>query len=73
MSVVLAFLRRVETPVDKGNAFDSILLELALQGNASPGALSVYVGDSATDLLALLAADVGIIIGSNGLLSDLCN
>ncbi|KAG1664830.1 hypothetical protein FOA52_007088 [Chlamydomonas sp. UWO 241] len=39
---------------------------------ASPRGLVAYVGDSTSDLLALLAADVGIVIGSNRSLRRVC-
>ena len=38
-----------------------------LQGGAQ-GGLSLFVGDSPSDLAALLAADVGIVVGGNSLL-----
>lgn len=36
------------------------------------GVMTVFVGDSVHDLLALLAADIGIIFGSNELLREIC-
>ncbi|CAA6662549.1 unnamed protein product [Spirodela intermedia] len=52
-------VRKMETPLDKIQAFKDIL-------QSSPKHLSVYIGDSVGDLLCLLEADVGIVIGSSG-------
>eukprot|EP00252_Welwitschia_mirabilis_P022001 TRINITY_DN5814_c0_g2_i4.p1 TRINITY_DN5814_c0_g2~~TRINITY_DN5814_c0_g2_i4.p1 ORF type:complete len:562 (+),score=103.55 TRINITY_DN5814_c0_g2_i4:660-2345(+) len=54
--------RHVETPVDKLKVFDNILGSLHEHGKCHT---SVYVGDSLGDLLCLLRADVGILIGSS--------
>ncbi|XP_042474269.1 bifunctional TH2 protein, mitochondrial-like isoform X2 [Zingiber officinale] len=51
----------MESPTDKVNKFRSILSKL---GNEKKQ-LSIYIGDSVGDLLCLLEADVGIVIGSN--------
>ncbi|KAG0458643.1 hypothetical protein HPP92_021771 [Vanilla planifolia] len=53
-------VRRMETPMDKVKAFKTIL-------TLSEGAkhFSVYVGDTVGDLLCLLEADVGIVVGSS--------
>ncbi|KAK1267113.1 hypothetical protein QJS04_geneDACA000103 [Acorus gramineus] len=52
----------MESPIDKATAFKEIL-------ESSSGddckKLSVYIGDSVGDLLCLLEADVGIVIGSS--------
>ncbi|KAK3263101.1 hypothetical protein CYMTET_28076 [Cymbomonas tetramitiformis] len=53
-------LLSMQTPLDKGNAFNKMLKSFP----ATKG-LRVYVGDSTTDLPALLAADVGIVIGES--------
>ncbi|KDP23738.1 hypothetical protein JCGZ_23571 [Jatropha curcas] len=54
-------IMKVETPTDKAQAFNNILM------NYSPDKknLTVYIGDSVGDLLCLLAADIGIVIGSS--------
>lgn len=57
----------VETALDKQRHFAQIL-------NKGPGAqqqvLSVYIGDSLTDLLCLLQADVGIVLGDSSTLKQ---
>ena len=63
--------RRVECGADKGGVFDTVLLDRAAE-TGTVGGLSVYVGDSASDLTALTAADVGIVIGRNALLRRIC-
>eukprot|EP00281_Chroomonas_sp_CCMP1168_P015641 CAMPEP_0206217664 /NCGR_PEP_ID=MMETSP0047_2-20121206/3393_1 /ASSEMBLY_ACC=CAM_ASM_000192 /TAXON_ID=195065 /ORGANISM="Chroomonas mesostigmatica_cf, Strain CCMP1168" /LENGTH=505 /DNA_ID=CAMNT_0053640129 /DNA_START=298 /DNA_END=1815 /DNA_ORIENTATION=+ len=50
--------------VDKEQVLDGIC--------AAGGGTCVYVGDSLTDVLALLRADVGIIVGSSGSLRRVC-
>lgn len=73
--------RRVECARDKGRLFQQLLSlgRLASSGSGSGGSTgsgagtgqqgaSVFVGDSATDVLPLLAADYGIVVGSNKLL-----
>ncbi|XP_017698250.2 bifunctional TH2 protein, mitochondrial-like isoform X2 [Phoenix dactylifera] len=54
-------VRKMESPMDKVEAFKSILSNLGSNGKH----LSVYIGDSVGDLLCLLEADVGIVIGSS--------
>ena len=49
----------MESPVDKLRAFRDILKEHD-QNN-----LTIYIGDSVGDLLCLLEADIGIVIGSS--------
>ncbi|XP_078440059.1 heme oxygenase-like, multi-helical [Wolffia australiana] len=51
-------VRKMESPLDKIGAFKEILQD-------SPKHLSVYIGDSVGDLLCLLEADVGIVVGSS--------
>lgn len=53
-------IRKVESPMDKVRAFKDILKTSGETGKH----LSVYIGDSVGDLLCLLEADVGIVIGS---------
>lgn len=59
--------RRCECAADKGRVFDDLLLGMAAEGHAAEGGVSVYIGDSMTDLSALISADVGIVMGSNQL------
>lgn len=56
-------IKKVESPINKVQAFESILL----QNNSSKDGknVTVYIGDSVGDLLCLLKADVGIVIGSS--------
>ncbi|KAJ8639094.1 hypothetical protein MRB53_015788 [Persea americana] len=54
-------IRKVESPMDKVRAFKDILKTSGEEGKH----LSVYIGDSVGDLLCLLEADVGIVIGSS--------
>ncbi len=51
--------RRVEAGPDKLAVFESLLQQKLPEGP------SVYIGDSPTDILPLLAADVGIVFGGN--------
>lgn len=54
-------VRKMESPMDKVEAFKSILSNRG----SNEKRLSVYIGDSVGDLLCLLEADVGIVIGSS--------
>ncbi|KAL3520600.1 hypothetical protein ACH5RR_018749 [Cinchona calisaya] len=54
-------VEKVESPIDKLKAFSDILQN---SGNNRRN-LTVYVGDSVGDLLCLLEADVGIVLGSS--------
>uniref|UniRef100_A0A2C9VCD6 Thiaminase-2/PQQC domain-containing protein n=2 Tax=Manihot esculenta TaxID=3983 RepID=A0A2C9VCD6_MANES len=54
-------IRKVESPVDKVEAFHNILKSY----NTDKKNLTVYIGDTIGDLLCLLQADVGIVIGSS--------
>ncbi|KAJ9169676.1 hypothetical protein P3X46_017838 [Hevea brasiliensis] len=60
-------LRRVECPMEKLQAFNDILKDC----NANGQQLTVYIGGSVGDLLCLLKADIGIVIGSSPSLSRL--
>lgn len=51
--------RRVQTALDKR------ALMQRLQGEVAGRGCSVFVGDSITDLGAMLAADIGIVMGDN--------
>lgn len=52
---------KVESPLDKLQAFREAINKCSARGKHS----SVYIGDSVGDLLCLLEADVGIVIGSS--------
>lgn len=54
-------VKKVESPIDKVQQFRSILKNC----NNDKKKLTVYIGDSLGDLLCLLEADVGIVIGSS--------
>ncbi|KAK9833927.1 hypothetical protein WJX74_010080 [Apatococcus lobatus] len=59
-------LRRVQSGADKSRVLDDLLLSKAIEDGTQ--GLTVYIGDSASDISPLLAADIGIIIGQNKLL-----
>ncbi|KAI3459056.1 hypothetical protein Pfo_015719 [Paulownia fortunei] len=54
-------VKKVESPIDKVQAFTNILQNCCKDQKI----LTVYIGDSVGDLLCLLEADVGIVIGSS--------
>uniref|UniRef100_A0A7N0TFH2 Thiaminase-2/PQQC domain-containing protein n=1 Tax=Kalanchoe fedtschenkoi TaxID=63787 RepID=A0A7N0TFH2_KALFE len=54
-------VKHMESPVDKVKAFQDILVN----SKDDKKALTVYIGDSVGDLLCLLEADVGIVVGSS--------
>lgn len=51
----------MESPIDKVQAFNNTLEKYGTDRKN----LSVYIGDSVGDLLCLLEADIGIVIGSS--------
>ncbi|KAF7805220.1 bifunctional TH2 protein, mitochondrial [Senna tora] len=53
-------VKKVESPIDKVQAFHNIL-----NCNDDRKKLTVYIGDSMGDLLCLLEADIGIVVGSS--------
>ena len=56
------------------SAFDKeVQLQKIVENAASNPGVTIYIGDSFTDLLALLRADVGIIIGQSKSLFAVCN
>ncbi|GAB4815842.1 hypothetical protein N2152v2_002888 [Parachlorella kessleri] len=61
--------RRVECAADKGHVFDDLLLNMAMEGSAPEG-VTVVIGDSMTDIPALISADVGILLGSDTLVQQ---
>ncbi|XP_045809010.1 bifunctional TH2 protein, mitochondrial [Trifolium pratense] len=54
-------VKKVESPIDKVQAFRNILENC----KDDKKKLTVYIGDSVGDLLCLLEADVGIVVGSS--------
>ncbi|XP_044500059.1 bifunctional TH2 protein, mitochondrial-like [Mangifera indica] len=54
-------LKKVESPTDKVQAFNDIVQNY----DSDRTKLTVYIGDSVGDLLCLLKADIGIVIGSS--------
>lgn len=54
-------VKKVESPLDKVQAFNDILKKYCNDRKN----LTVYIGDSVGDLLCLLQADIGIVIGSS--------
>lgn len=57
--------RRIESAVDKEKVLEKILSQAEQNANQNRDSLLIYVGDSVTDLLCLLRADVGIVIGES--------
>lgn len=54
-------VKKVESPIDKVQAFS----EMLKNSSDDKKSLSVYIGDSVGDLLCLLRADIGIVVGSS--------
>ncbi|KAH8480949.1 hypothetical protein H0E87_031007 [Populus deltoides] len=54
-------VKKVESPMDKAQAFNDILMNYSSDRKN----LTVYIGDSVGDLLCLLQADIGIVVGSS--------
>lgn len=55
-------IKKVESPIDKLKAFTDILNN---SDQSDKKNLTIYIGDSVGDLLCLLEADIGIVIGSS--------
>lgn len=55
-------MKKIESPIDKLQAFTDMLKE---RDQCDKKNLAIYIGDSVGDLLCLLEADIGIVIGSN--------
>jgi thiaminase len=55
-------VKKVESPIDKIEVFKNILEK---EKNEKRKNITIYIGDSVGDLLCLLAADVGIVLGSS--------
>ncbi|KAJ7560348.1 hypothetical protein O6H91_04G125600 [Diphasiastrum complanatum] len=59
----------IQTAIDKQRVFQKIINDkhesLSAASDEEKQFLSIYIGDSITDLLCLLKADVGIVIGQN--------
>ncbi|RLM61050.1 uncharacterized protein C2845_PM14G20430 [Panicum miliaceum] len=54
-------VRKMQSPLDKVEKFKSIKSGM----DSTAASLSVYIGDSVGDLLCLLEADIGIVVGSS--------
>ncbi|KAJ0079653.1 hypothetical protein Patl1_23110 [Pistacia atlantica] len=54
-------VKKVESPTDKVRAFNNIVQNYGSDRKK----LTIYIGDSVGDLLCLLKADIGIVIGSS--------
>ncbi|XP_010550765.1 PREDICTED: probable aminopyrimidine aminohydrolase, mitochondrial [Tarenaya hassleriana] len=54
--------RKVESPIDKAREFKTVLHN---RSSDKKSLLTVYIGDSVGDLLCLLEADIGIVVGSS--------
>ncbi|KAL4578894.1 hypothetical protein LXL04_015025 [Taraxacum kok-saghyz] len=52
-------IKKVESPIDKLQAFTDINLKTDTKN------VTIYIGDSVGDLLCLLEADIGIVVGSS--------
>lgn len=57
---------RLQNAVDKSAYAEEVII------NSSAIPWTIYVGDSVTDVLALLKADIGIIVGSSSSLRKIC-
>ncbi|KAI3819032.1 hypothetical protein L1987_12854 [Smallanthus sonchifolius] len=55
-------MKKVESPIDKLQVFNNILKENDQHDQTN---ITVYIGDSMGDLLCLVEADIGIVIGSS--------
>jgi thiamine phosphate phosphatase / amino-HMP aminohydrolase len=53
--------RKIQSPLDKVEKFKNIKSDT----DGTTPSLSVYIGDSVGDLLCLLEADIGIVVGSS--------
>ncbi len=62
-------VKKVESPLDKLQAFKNISNDCSNDRKN----LTVYIGDSVGDLLCLLEADIGIVIGSSSSLRRVGN
>lgn len=60
-------VKKMESPTEKLQAFNDILIDRKSEGKH----LTVYIGGSVGDLLCLLEADIGIVIGSSSSLRRL--
>ncbi|KAK1415057.1 hypothetical protein QVD17_30827 [Tagetes erecta] len=55
-------MKRVESPVDKLQVLNNVLKE---HDQCDQTSMTIYIGDSIGDLLCLVEADIGIVIGSS--------
>lgn len=61
-------MRKVESPVDKLQIFNNVLKE---HDRCDQTNITIYIGDSVGDLLCLVEADIGIVVGSSSSLRKL--
>ncbi|XP_074307866.1 bifunctional TH2 protein, mitochondrial [Silene latifolia] len=54
-------VKKIESPIDKLREFDEVLMK----DSSDKKNVTVYIGDSVGDLLCLLKADIGIVVGSS--------
>ncbi|ESQ37641.1 hypothetical protein EUTSA_v10002337mg [Eutrema salsugineum] len=64
--------RKVESPIDKAKQFKSIV-QNRKDHDEKKSLVTVYIGDSVGDLLCLLEADIGIVVGSSSSLRRVGN
>jgi len=55
------------------NGFQKQNIAVKLNALKGPGELSVYIGDSIMDMLAMLECDIGIVVGTNNTLGRVCH
>lgn len=58
-------INKIQSSSDKLSVFKTILKDLSSGDSTDQQHLSVYIGDSISDLLCLLNSDIGIVIGTN--------
>ncbi|XP_034229758.1 bifunctional TH2 protein, mitochondrial-like [Prunus dulcis] len=61
-------VKKMESPMEKLQVFNDVLIDRRGEGNKH---LTVYIGGSVGDLLCLLEADIGIVVGSSSSLRRL--
>lgn len=61
-------VKKMESPMEKLQVFNDVLIDCRSEGNKH---LTVYIGGSVGDMLCLLEADIGIVVGSSSSLRRL--
>lgn len=64
-------ITNMQSPTDKLRSFNNIITNSKTKGGVKPS--TIYIGGSVGDLLCLLEADIGIVIGSSASLTRLAN